>query len=98
MVDPTTATILVAIISVIGGGLGKTAIDSWNSRKKTNIEFASQIRSEQRSEIMNLRATNNDLNAEIEDIREKYYEVLQKKVDLEAQIDDLQFTLTERGS
>lgn len=92
--DAGAVTIIVAIISVIGGGLGKTAIDSWNSRKRTNIDFAAQIRSEQRSEIMNLRSANNELNAEIEDIREKYYAELQKNVDLESRIDDLQFQLS----
>ena len=93
--DNATVALIVGLAGTVIGSLGTKAIDSANTRRKTNIDYAAQIRSEQRSELMNLRSINIQLGAEIEDIREKYFSALQKNVDLESKIDDLQLKLSE---
>ena len=93
--DSGTVALVVGLAGTIIGGLGTKAIDSVNTRRKTNIDFASQIRSEQRSELMNLRSVNTQLGAEIEDLREKYYATLQRTVDLESKIDEKNLEIDE---
>lgn len=93
--DNATVALVVGIVGTVVGSFGTKAIETINSRRKTNLDYAAQIRSEQRSELMNLRSINAQLGAEIEDVREKYYSSLQKNVDLESKIDDLQLKLSE---
>lgn len=94
--DSGTVALIVGLVSAVVGSLGTKILDTSTTKKKINIELANQIRSEQRSELLNLRVLNAEINSEIEDLREKYYKVLQHNVDLESKIDALQIELEEK--
>jgi hypothetical protein len=94
-VDSGTVALIVGLSSAVIGGLGTKLVDSANSKRKLNQDFASQIRAEQRAEVLTLRQLNKDLNSEIQDVREKYFNALQTKVDLESKIDELNLEIEE---
>jgi len=92
--DTATLALIVGALGALGGGLGAKVIDYLYNTKKSNVDFAALIRSEQRSELTELRLINTQLKEKIEDLTLKYYDALQKNVELEKLIGELQIRIT----
>ena len=97
--DPGTVAIITGLGTAVIASLGTKLVDSYNGRRKLNIDFANQIRAEQRAEVLSLRAESDTMREQLTEISEKYYAALQMHVELQSQIDDLQSELEDlKGS
>lgn len=82
--DTGTSMIIVGVISAVVGGLGAKLMEVKNTNKLTKID-----------QVEFLQLQNMGLDADLEEIREKNYELMKQNLELEAQIDKLQLQLKE---
>lgn len=82
--DTGTSMIIVGVISAVVGGLGAKLMEVKNTNKRTKID-----------QVEFLQVQNMGLDADLEEIREKNYELMKQNLELEAQIDKLQLQLKE---
>lgn len=78
-VDPT----LVALVGTIMGGVGLKLTEAWLNKNRVKVDDASQIRSELRLSITDLREDNKQLEDKLDEWRERYYEAYERIVQLE---------------
>jgi hypothetical protein len=86
MLDTGTATLFVGLGSAIIGSLGTKFFDVKLSRKKMQVDYASQIRSEQRAELLSLRFDYQALERQADKWREKYFEVVEENIELKKEL------------
>lgn len=63
----------IAFLGAAFGGAGLKLTEAWLGRNKVKLDDATIIRSEQRQEILDLRAENDALEKDRDSWREKYY-------------------------
>ena len=79
MADGTEAWL--ALIGATFGGAGLKFIEYWLSKDKTKVDEATQIRTELRAELTGLRVQVDNLEKQVTEWRDKYYEVVQELID-----------------
>jgi hypothetical protein len=87
MLDNGSATLFVGLASAIIGSLGTKIFDVRVSKKKMSLDYASQIRSEQRAELLSLRLDYQVLEKQSDKWREKYFQTLEENIELKKQLD-----------
>lgn len=68
----------IAFGGTVFGGVGLKVVEHWLGRNKIKVDDAQQIRNELRLEITSQREEIRELEAEVKNWRDQYYEVLQK--------------------
>lgn len=68
----------IAFGGTIFGGVGLKVVEHWLGRNKVKIDDAQQIRDELRMEITSQREEIRELEAEVKNWRDQYYELLLK--------------------
>ena len=79
--------IVVGIISAVIGGLGAKVLELFGLNKRTKFD-----------QVEFLQQQNMQLDGNLEEIREKYYKMMQRNLELEAKIDKLQSELDDKDS
>ena len=87
MLDNGTATLVVGLASALIGSLGTKYFDLRVSSKKMKLDYASQIRSEQRAELISLRFDYQALEKQNDKWREKYFEAVEENLELKKQLE-----------
>lgn len=83
-------TALVGLCAAIIGTIGGKFFDNYMQKRKMKIDYGSQIRSEQRAEIMNLRSELDDTEEKVDEWRDRYFELKEENVKQQSMMDDLQ--------
>ena len=66
----------LALVGTIFGGAGLKIIESLLNRSKTQTDIAAQIRSELRTDVQGLREEIRKVEAELDEWKKKYYDLL----------------------
>ena len=93
--DPAVLTAIVGVIAAIIGTVGGKVFDNYMQKRKMAMDYGSQIRSEQRAEIMSLRSELEDTEEKVDDWRDRYFELKEQNVQQQAMIDDLQVQIND---
>ncbi len=91
---PEITTAWIALIGTVLGGVGLKFVEHWLSRSKVRDDTAAQLRNELRTEIQGLKQELNNVEADLDKWRGKYYELMDNfikvKSELEAAMRQLQ--------
>jgi predicted nuclease with TOPRIM domain len=87
---PAEIAAIVGVVGAIVGGVGGKAFDNYMEKRKMGMDLASQIRSEQRAEVLTLRSELDDTEENLDEWREKYYELKEENVRQQTMMDGLQ--------
>jgi uncharacterized coiled-coil DUF342 family protein len=83
--------IVLALISVIGGGVGVKLIETLFLRGNKKIDESTTIRQELREEIQDLRTDLQELEKDLTKWKDRYYELLEKYNEVNANYDALKY-------
>jgi chromosome segregation ATPase len=83
--DPVT----IALIGALGGGVAVKFVEGLFGRGNKKMDDAASIRKEQREEMAELRTIVKDLQKEVADWKDKYYQLLEKHIVLKGEHTDL---------
>jgi len=92
---PAEIAALVGVIGAIVGGVGGKAFDNYMDKRKMGMDLASQIRSEQRAEVLTLRSELDNTEEDLDEWREKYYEIKEENVKQQTMMDGLQVQIND---
>lgn len=74
----STGEAIFALLGAASGGVGLKILDSFLGRGRVKSDEASEIRKELRQEINGLRAEHLRIEAELDEWKQKYYDLLDK--------------------
>lgn len=74
----------IALIATLCGGLGLKITEHWLGKNKVKVDDAARIRDELRLEITRLREDKKAAEEEVDEWREKYYDILGELSDARA--------------
>lgn len=84
---PEITTAWIALIGTVLGGVGLKFVEHWLSRSKIRDETASQLRNELRTEIQNLKQELNNVEADLDKWRGKYYELMDNFIKVKSELE-----------
>lgn len=84
---PEITTAWIALIGTLLGGVGLKFVEHWLSRSKIRDDTASQLRSELRTEIQNLKQELNNVEADLDKWRGKYYELMDNFIKVKSELE-----------
>lgn len=93
--DAAMITALVGLFGAVIGTLGTKMVDVYMTKKVRTQDLASQIRSEQRAEVLTLRSELDDTEEQLDEWKDKYYELKQENARQQIMLDNLQDQLNE---
>lgn len=74
---------VIALIGTIFGGAGLELIKRWLGKAKEEDDTATALRKELRDELRALRQEMNDVEKQVTEWKDRYYEVMEKKMRVE---------------
>jgi predicted nucleic acid-binding Zn-ribbon protein len=84
---PEITTAWIALIGTVLGGVGLKFVEHWLSRSKIRDDTATQIRNELRTEIQNLKQELNNVEADLDKWRGKYYELMDNFIKVKSELE-----------
>ena len=93
--DTATIAAIVGVVGAIVGTLGTKIVDIFITKKTRTQDLASQIRSEQRAEILTLRSELDSTEEDLDDWKTKYIELKEENARQQIMIDNLQDQVNE---
>ena len=86
----TELTALVGLAAAVTGTIGGKFLDNYMQKRKMGMDLASQIRSEQRAEVLTLRSELGDAEEQLDEWKEKYFELKEENARQQVALDHLQ--------
>jgi predicted nuclease with TOPRIM domain len=84
---PEIATAWIALIGTVLGGVGLKIVEHWLGRSKIRDDTATQLRNELRAEILTLRQELNNVEADLDKWRGKYYELMDNFIKVKSELE-----------
>jgi chromosome segregation ATPase len=82
------ATPIFALIGTIFGGAGLEIVRRWLNRSKIRDDTATELRKELREELAGLKKELDDVEAELDAWKNRYYDLLQQFVSVKGQLEE----------
>lgn len=77
---------VIALVSAVFGGAGLKAMEVWLTRGKTKDDTAAALRKELREEVQGLRNELNNVEKELDEWKQKYYDLLDQFVKVKNEV------------
>ncbi|QJD50943.1 membrane protein [Streptomyces phage Bmoc] len=84
---PEITTAWIALIGTVLGGVGLKFVEHWLSRSKVRDDTAAQLRNELRTEIQGLKQELNNVEADLDKWRGKYYELMDNFIKVKSELE-----------
>lgn len=84
---PEITTAWIALIGTVLGGVGLKFVEHWLSRSKVRDDTAAQLRNELRTEIQGLKTELNNVEADLDKWRGKYYELMDNFIKVKSELE-----------
>jgi predicted nucleic acid-binding Zn-ribbon protein len=84
---PEITTAWIALIGTVLGGVGLKFVEHWLSRSKIRDDTATQLRNELRTEIQGLKQELNNVEADLDKWRGKYYELMDNFIKVKSELE-----------
>lgn len=84
---PEITTAWIALIGTMLGGVGLKFVEHWLSRSKIRDDTATQLRNELRTEIQSLKQELNNVEADLDKWRGKYYELMDNFIKVKSELE-----------
>jgi uncharacterized protein YlxW (UPF0749 family) len=84
---PEITTAWIALLGTVLGGVGLKFVEHWLSRSKVRDDTAAQLRTELRTEIQNLKQELNNVEADLDKWRGKYYELMDNFIKVKSELE-----------
>ena len=91
----TEITAVVGLAAAVIGTIGGKFFDNYMQKRKMGQDLASQIRSEQRAEVLTLRSDLDDTEEKLDEWKEKYFELKEENARQQIILEDLQMQINE---
>jgi len=79
---------VLAVVGTVFGGAGLEVTRRWLNRTKDRDDTATELRKELRDELASLKKELDDVEAELDVWKQKYYDLLQQFVSVKGQLED----------
>jgi peptidoglycan hydrolase CwlO-like protein len=93
--EPAVIAAMVGVLGAIVGTLGAKIVDFFMNKRNREQDLATQMRSEQREEIITLRSELDDTEDQLDDWKIKYFELKEENVSQQAMLESLQDQIDE---
>ncbi|UMO76385.1 hypothetical protein SEA_TOMAS_241 [Streptomyces phage Tomas] len=84
---PEMTTAWIALLGTVLGGVGLKFVEHWLSRSKIRDDTATQLRNELRTEIQGLKQELNNVEADLDKWRGKYYELMDNFIKVKSELE-----------
>jgi peptidoglycan hydrolase CwlO-like protein len=93
--EPAVIAAMVGVFGAIVGTLGAKIIDFFMNKRNRAQDLATQMRSEQREEIVTLRSELDNTEDQLDDWKIKFFELKEENVSQQAMLENLQDQINE---
>lgn len=89
-------TPLIALVGTIFGGAGLEFIKRWLGKAKERDDTATQLRNELRTDLTALKKEIDEVEKQVTEWKDRYYDVMEKKLTMEQELYKLQWELQQK--